>query len=212
MKKLKLPNNDIGGRCFLLVGLDIKSIKEQVLDYFGILNFEANPDVFVLDNSEKNILVKDISKLIEKVSMSPITMQQKIFIILDAEYLSSICQNKLLKTIEELPHDSVLFLIASGTNNILNTIKSRSFVIHTFSEVLASEIVDLKDAVGGVALLEKKSDNQIYEILYSSAQNLGLQQKSDTLKLLDQLMLRFNSNCNKVNSLDWFFLKIGEVL
>ena len=52
------------------------------------------------------------------------------FIVIDeAEKLTPEAQNSLLKLIEELPQNTILIMVASNTASLLETVKSRCFVI-----------------------------------------------------------------------------------
>jgi hypothetical protein len=51
-------------------------------------------------------------EIIEKVGMKPLIGRNKVFIILDAELMSRAAQNALLKTLEEPPPNTYLFLIS----------------------------------------------------------------------------------------------------
>ncbi len=96
---------------------------------FYLFDNNSHPDFFYLNDDEKidrkNIPIENVRKFknffYKTVSISRI----KIGIIDTIEDLSVNSQNLLLKTIEELPQNSYLFIISNEPANILETIKSR---------------------------------------------------------------------------------------
>lgn len=63
------------------------------------------------------------------IAMSPMAGRRKIAIIDDADYLNEEGANALLKTLEEPPPDSVMFLIGTSADRQLPTIRSRAQVM-----------------------------------------------------------------------------------
>ena len=59
------------------------------------------------------------------IRMRPIAGEQKVAILHDADALAEEAANCLLKTLEEPPHDAVIFLIATSAQKQLPTIRSR---------------------------------------------------------------------------------------
>jgi hypothetical protein len=101
-------------------------------------------------------------EVIEKVARTPTVSRSKIFIILEAELMNRSSQNALLKTLEEPPADTFLFLICGRMGTLLPTIRSRSqtlifspldrkFVVSKLKQEGASEksAEFLSDFVGG---------------------------------------------------------------
>ena len=86
-------------------------------------NSFSHPDVTILDQS--SIKVEDVNNLISKLSTKPISSSHKVFVILNAENINEIAQNKLLKSFEE-PNESTIFILTtSKIDKILPTILSR---------------------------------------------------------------------------------------
>ncbi len=87
--------------------------------------FDSNthPDVNIIKQS--SVKVEDVSKIINKLATKPISAKYKIFVILDAENINEIAQNKLLKSLEE-PNPSTIFILTSTkTDKLLPTVLSR---------------------------------------------------------------------------------------
>ncbi len=91
----------------------------------GCRQFEAgsHPDVFVLE--QDSIKVDDVKLLLEKMATKPIQASKKVFVVLNAETINEISQNKLLKSLEE-PNDSAIFILTTTqTSKLLPTVLSR---------------------------------------------------------------------------------------
>ena len=77
--------------------------------------------------------------LCHDLSLKPMSARRRVAIIDDAEWMSEEAANALLKTLEEPPPQSVLILIASSTDRLLATIRSRCQVV-TFQPLAAADI------------------------------------------------------------------------
>jgi DNA polymerase-3 subunit delta' len=65
-------------------------------------------------------------EVIEKVALKPTVGRNKIFVLLEAELMNRSAQNALLKTLEEPPPNTYLFLIVQQLGAMLPTIRSRT--------------------------------------------------------------------------------------
>lgn len=83
----------------------------------------SHPDITVYD--KPNIQVSDISEIISSAPLKPMMAQQKIYLIKNADNLTEICQNKLLKTLEEPCKNVIFILTATDINKLLPTVLSR---------------------------------------------------------------------------------------
>lgn len=79
--------------------------------------------------NEKTLNSAEISDLIEQAFSAPYEADKKIFVIRNANSIDAGMQNKLLKTLEEPPHNTYFILLATMDNNILPTIKSRCRIV-----------------------------------------------------------------------------------
>ncbi|MBU1127399.1 hypothetical protein KKF11_03575 [Patescibacteria group bacterium] len=86
--------------------------------------FEPNPDLFSLF-PEKSIGILEIKKLISFLSRKPFSKDVKVVLIFEADKLTIPAQNALLKTLEEPPKDSFIFLLTDRSFAFLPTILSR---------------------------------------------------------------------------------------
>jgi DNA polymerase-3 subunit delta' len=91
----------------------------------------THPDVFVVArNEEKNdVVIDDVRRLSENLSMKPARGGRKIAILDDADDLNEQSANCFLKTLEEPPPQSLLILIGTSAEQQLPTIRSRCQVV-----------------------------------------------------------------------------------
>ncbi len=85
--------------------------------------------------------VGEVKLLREDMFLSATEADKKVYIINDAERLTPEAQNALLIVLEEPPKNVVILLLASGTDRILTTVKSRTQYIAT-ARFTPSEIAD----------------------------------------------------------------------
>ena len=107
--------------------LDLKQLKTT--KSFYLFDNNSHPDFFYLNNEEKKlgktIPIENIRKFKKFFYKTYSISKVKIGIIDTIEDLSLNSQNLLLKTIEELPKNSYLFINSNDPSNLLETIKSR---------------------------------------------------------------------------------------
>ena len=84
-----------------------------------------NVDVLYYPKNNKSMNSAEINELIEATYSAPYESDKKVFVIRNANGIDAGMQNKLLKTLEEPPHNTYFVLCATEDNNILQTIKSR---------------------------------------------------------------------------------------
>src|SRR5258708_25846318 len=77
--------------------------------------------------------------LCHDLSLKPMSGRRRVAIIDDAEWMNEAGANSLLKTLEEPPPESVLILIASSSDRLLATIRSRCQVV-TFQPLSPADI------------------------------------------------------------------------
>lgn len=84
-----------------------------------------HPDVFFVKPDGNSIKVDTIKNLIKEVYEKPYNSKRKIFIINEAEKMTDVAQNSILKTLEEPSLYSLFILTASNLEGLLPTIISR---------------------------------------------------------------------------------------
>lgn len=82
---------------------------------------------------EKNYVLGDLSIIFEKIRFSLDKNQSFFFILKKVDRLSTVCANKLLKTLEEPPPGYHFCLLANNAHAIIPTIRSRC-TIHYIAE------------------------------------------------------------------------------
>lgn len=93
---------------------------------------DTNPDIVYPkpEANRKSFGAKDMRKLEEDVEIKPFAAQKKVYIFEDASLLTEAAQNVLLKTLEEPPAYAAFIIITENADMLLQTIRSRSVIIH----------------------------------------------------------------------------------
>lgn len=114
-------------------------------------------DIFTIQ-AEDSIKIQEIRNLIHYINLKPHSSEYKSAIITEAEKLTLQAANALLKTLEEPPPHSIIFLLTKSYRLLIPTIISRCRKIelkNSFKvEVLSSER-DLFDRVRKMTIKEK---------------------------------------------------------
>ncbi len=98
-----------------------------------------HPDIGTIIPHNRNILVDAVRHLESEANFQPYEARSRFFIINDADKLNDAASNALLKTLEEPPPTSHIFLIASRPDSLLPTIRSRCQILR-FAPVETQEI------------------------------------------------------------------------
>ena len=149
---------------------------------FYLFDNNSHPDFFYLNNEEnklgKTIPIENVRKFKNFFYKTDSISRVKIGIIDTIEDLSINSQNLLLKTIEELPRNSYLFIISNDSSNILKTIKSRcaffyvnsldksefdKFIFNKYSDKLENELKFIKNiSFGSPGMADNIIKNNIF--------------------------------------------------
>ncbi len=108
------------------------------LEFINLINgfekerpVEDNHDLLWIEPEES--IIKDQIKEMQKVlGLQPFSAPFKAVVINGAERMTSVAQNRLLKTLEEPKGKTVIFLISSYPEGLLKTIKSRTQLVQFF--------------------------------------------------------------------------------
>lgn len=103
---------------------------------------QNHPDIQIINEESETIKINTIRDMIQTVYQKPILSSKKIYIINDCDKMTKEAQNSLLKTLEEPPEYIIMILIASNSDMILNTIKSRCTKI-VFNKLNNKEIQEI---------------------------------------------------------------------
>lgn len=109
----------------------------------------THPDFKLIkrDEDKKEISVDAIREIIKDISRGPIFATKKIYIIQEAEEMSTSAQNALLKTLEEPPEYALFILTCNNLERLLPTVVSRSLVL-SFKRYSSSEISEILKSHG----------------------------------------------------------------
>ena len=114
-------------------------------------------DFLKVGNKQGLIRVADATELIEKIAFKSFEAEYKIIIFWMAEKMNADTSNKLLKTLEEPPDKTLIFLIAERYELLLETVRSRTQIV---------KIPPLKDKEITAALIHQKQlgENQASQL------------------------------------------------
>jgi DNA polymerase III subunit delta' len=112
----------------------------------------VHPDFIYVARSPKRteVLIEQVRDFIERLGVRPSRGTRRMAIIDDAETLNIPAQNALLKTIEEPPPHTVIFLVTRSEHALLDTIRSRMRSVR-FGPLEAADIEPVLMAGGGIA-------------------------------------------------------------
>ncbi|MBQ6053311.1 MAG: hypothetical protein IJL30_08525 [Clostridia bacterium] len=88
-----------------------------------------------------DIKVRDLREKLKDVLYLPNEAEHRVFVFYEAEKLSPVCQNTLLKIVEEPPSHAVFIFLTENAGAMLATLRSRC-------EMIAMEPVDEKEIYG----------------------------------------------------------------
>ncbi len=110
-------------------------------DEFKKVIFSEHADIGTVIPYKRNILVDAIRHLEREANFRPFEAASRFFIINDADKMNAEASNALLKTLEEPPSTSHIFLITSRPDALLPTIRSRVQTLR-FAPIETNEIED----------------------------------------------------------------------
>lgn len=106
--------------------------KEQEEQCKSCVEFESNnhPDFMCIEPDGNSIKIEQIRFIQRKIQEKPIISNKKVYIINEADTMTTEAQNCLLKTLEEPPKFATIILIGSNESAFLTTIRSRCMILH----------------------------------------------------------------------------------
>ena len=142
---------------------------------------DLSPDVITLGSDGKASLgVDKIRFLKEDVHVIPNELDDKIYIIEDADKMTTQAQNALLLTLEEPPAYARFLLLCENSELLLETIKSRAPILRT--EPIPTDMIDAYISKNDVRAAQMKSSapEDYAELLMAASFGIGR-----ALELLD---------------------------
>ena len=167
----------------------ILCLKEKAndCDCKSCIEFDSdnNPDFQLIESVDGKIKIEQIRQMQRKVAEKPIISNNKVYIIDDADTMTTEAQNCLLKTLEEPPEYITIILICTNEGNLLSTIKSRCTRIQF--ELLKDE--EIQEYVK-----TKLPDEQISEKLIELAQGsigkaIKLNERKDIYENIENILV-----------------------
>jgi DNA polymerase-3 subunit delta' len=113
--------------------------KSDDKDSHKLVILSEHPDVGTVIPYNRNILVDAVRHLESEANFRPYEAKARFFIIDDAEKMNDAASNALLKTLEEPPVTTHIFVITSRPDSLLPTIRSRCQTLR-FAPIEAVEI------------------------------------------------------------------------
>ena len=138
-----------------------------------ILAGKSTDVIFVKDESKATVGV-DIARFIrEDVHIVPNDIEDKFYIIENADKMTDQAQNALLLTLEEPPSFVHFFLICNSADSLLETIRSRAIKLRTqkLSQKEISDYICSHDT--RAAQMKLSSPNDFSELLMASRGGIG---------------------------------------
>lgn len=150
------------------------------------VDHDSHEDVFFIEKAGLSVKDEMIEKLQEKLKIRPFG-SRNIAVIDDSDTMTPRAQNRLLKTLEEPPGDSVIFLLCDNMENLAQTVRSRCvrFRINSLNGELKSSTKKNREKAQAIAELSLKGGR-----FYEMCAVLGMKNsisKTDGTELLDSI-------------------------
>ena len=143
-----------------------------------------HPDFLYIEPDGNSIKIEQIRYLQRKIQEKPIISDKKVYIINDADKMTTEAQNCLLKTLEEPPEYGIIILIGSNENAFLNTIKSRCMKI-AFQPIGEEEIKQYMEKTYGMTNI---SPNMLEAFQGSIGKAILLKDKKEQYKSIEDMI------------------------
>ena len=132
-----------------------------------------SPDVIVIEKMGQSVKIEQIRALKNDVFVVPNDLENKIYIIEDADTMTEPAQNAFLLTLEEPPPFVRFFLLCSKPEKLLETIRSRAPILRT--EILPRALVSeyLTSQNDAARALANANDKEFEEILTIASGSIG---------------------------------------
>ena len=191
------------------------------------IEFMSNnhPDFLYLEPDGNSIKIEQIRYLQRKIQEKPIISDKKVYIINDADKMTTEAQNCLLKTLEEPPEYSTIILIGSNENAFLNTIKSRCMKIpfkpieakyvkqymektYEMTNISQNMLEAFQGSIGKAILLKDKKEQ--YENIESMVEKLDKTDMTELMKLGEPLYQSKDEIMNILDYINIILLKLSK--
>lgn len=173
-----------------------------------------HPDVIIINSDSKKSTIKidDIRRLQSNINLKCYESDRKICIIRDAERMTPEAENSSLKTLEDVPPQTIIILVSSNLQNMSSTVVSRCQLLKfrplsydIISQIVKRELNLSSDELDYVVALSEGSLEKVFNF---SNQKL-LSQRDNLIKILggrkEELLFytpEYNSRQDVINILD----------
>ena len=184
-----------------------------------------HPDFLYLEPDGNSIKIEQIRYLQRKIQEKPIISNKKVYIINDADKMTTEAQNCLLKTLEEPPEYSTIILIGSNENAFLNTIKSRCMKIafqpieakyikqymektYGLTNISQNMLEAFQGSIGKAIILKYKREE--YENIEAMIEKLDKTDMTELIKLGEPLYQSKDEIMNILDYINIILLKLAK--
>ena len=138
-----------------------------------ILERKSTDVIFVKDETKATVGVDIVRFIKEDVRVIPNDIDDKFYIIENADKMTEQAQNALLLTLEEPPSFARFFLICNDANSLLETIRSRAITLRT--QRLSDEEIEayVCDRYSEAKQLRLSSPKDFSNLIKASAGGIG---------------------------------------
>jgi DNA polymerase-3 subunit delta' len=170
-------------------------VDDSLRDKFKTVFFSGHSDIGMIAPLKKTMYVDAIRNLESEANFRPYEAQARFFIVDDADKMNDAASNALLKTLEEPPAASHIFLVSSRPDALLPTIRSRCQTLR-FAPIDAGEIESylLKDkgfSPEDAALLAKLSGGRLGNAIETDVEKFK-SKRAAMLKVLESILIKEN--------------------
>ncbi len=187
MLEQAITNNKISHSYMFLgiSGIGKKMIaREFAIKILEVEDTENIPDLLYIEPDGNSIKIEQIREMQKKVQEKPIGAKRKVYIIDQADKMTSEAQNCLLKTLEEPPEFVTIILIGVNENAFLTTIKSRCMILH-FNKIDDEQLKKYLQVNYG---MQNITPNMLQMYQGSIGKALNLKDKEDIYQALESLV------------------------
>lgn len=195
---LDKKKNSAIGHAYLFSNVNYEDIDELIKSIINTcffsnsnLEFEFNPDIYIIESEKDKIKKEKILELENNLSITSQINNNKLYIIKECDKLNPSAANCLLKTLEEPKDNIYAFLFTSNFDAVISTIKSRCQIIKL--EKIKNSDVDIENLENAIKFVNTIEKYKTQAILYYN----NLHKDLDKKNIKDILILaeKFYKDC-----------------
>jgi DNA polymerase III delta prime subunit len=192
----------------IIIGNNKEERDRKILDVIDDPKFSltGNPDLKIIEKpaNKKSIGIEEVREIGKYLKILPISHNQKVVLINQANLLTLEAQNSLLKILEEPPEYARIILEAQGEEKFLPTIVSRCQIVHLSNSKESSPNLPNFITMSldqrfkwseETAKLEKEEIIKILHLIFQEIKNLDTKPQSKSINILLEVI----DNLSKYN-------------